>query len=93
MKNRYEALLVLNSQGKEDSVHNIVDRLESEFKKEGAEIEQVIRKCTASITSGCARRTKKRSGRKSRRKSWRVLNKSDRPGAWPVLIKSFSSEI
>jgi len=41
MKNRYEALLVLNAQGKEDSVHDIVDRLESEFKKEGAEIEQV----------------------------------------------------
>src|SRR5216110_3015499 len=41
MKNRYEALLVLNSQGKEDSVHDIVDRLESELKKEGAEIEQV----------------------------------------------------
>jgi len=41
MKNRYEALLVLNSQGKEDSVHGIVDRLEAEFKKEGAEIEQV----------------------------------------------------
>ena len=41
MKNRYEALLVLNSQGKEDSVHDIVDRLESEFQKEGAEIEQV----------------------------------------------------
>jgi small subunit ribosomal protein S6 len=41
MKNRYEALLVLNSQGKEESVHDIVDRLESEFKKEGAEIEQV----------------------------------------------------
>jgi small subunit ribosomal protein S6 len=41
MKNRYEALLVLNSQGKEDSVHDIVDRLESEFKREGAEIEQV----------------------------------------------------
>src|SRR6201997_4914651 len=41
MKNRYEALIVLNSQGKEDSVHDIVDRLESEFKKEGAEIEQV----------------------------------------------------
>ena len=33
MKNRYEALLVLNSQGKDDSVHDIVDRLESEFKK------------------------------------------------------------
>jgi small subunit ribosomal protein S6 len=41
MKKRYEALLVLNAQGKEDSVHDIVDRLESEFKKEGAEIEQV----------------------------------------------------
>ena len=41
MKNRYEALLVVNAQGKEDSVHDIVDRLESEFKKEGVEIEQV----------------------------------------------------
>ncbi len=41
MKNRYEALLVLNTQGKEDTVKDIVDRLESEFKKEGAEIEQV----------------------------------------------------
>ena len=41
MKNRYEALLVLNTQGKEDSVKDIVDRLESEFQKEGAEIEQV----------------------------------------------------
>ena len=41
MKKRYEALLVLNAQGKEDSVHDIVDRLQSEFQKEGAEIEQV----------------------------------------------------
>ncbi|MDP9254122.1 MAG: 30S ribosomal protein S6 [Verrucomicrobiota bacterium] len=41
MKNRYEALLVLNAQGKEDTVKEIVDRLESEFQKEGAEIEQV----------------------------------------------------
>jgi len=41
MKNRYEALIVLNTQGKEDSVKEIVDRLESEFQKEGAEIEQV----------------------------------------------------
>jgi len=41
MKKRYEALLVVNAQGKEDSVHDIVDRLESEFKKEGAEVEQV----------------------------------------------------
>jgi small subunit ribosomal protein S6 len=41
MKTRYEALLVVNAQGKEESVHDIVDRLESEFQKEGAEIEQV----------------------------------------------------
>jgi small subunit ribosomal protein S6 len=41
MKNRYEALLVLNTQGKEDTVKDIVDRLESEFQKEGADIEQV----------------------------------------------------
>ena len=41
MKNRYEALLVLNAQGKEDSVKDIIDRLESEFQKEGAKVEQV----------------------------------------------------
>jgi small subunit ribosomal protein S6 len=41
MKNRYEALLVLNAEGKEDAIKDIVDRLESEFQKEGAEIEQV----------------------------------------------------
>src|SRR5438067_5172343 len=41
MKNRYEALIVLNTQGREDAVKDIVDRLESEFKKEGVEIEQV----------------------------------------------------
>jgi small subunit ribosomal protein S6 len=41
MKNRYEALLVLKTQGKEDTVKEIVDRLESDFQKEGAEIEQV----------------------------------------------------
>jgi small subunit ribosomal protein S6 len=41
MKNRYEALIVLNTQGKEESAHDIVERLEAEFKKEGAEIEQV----------------------------------------------------
>ena len=41
MKNRYEALIVLNTQGNEDTVKEIVDRLEGEFKKEGAEIEQV----------------------------------------------------
>ncbi|HSH38964.1 MAG TPA: 30S ribosomal protein S6 [Chthoniobacterales bacterium] len=41
MKNRYEALLVLNAQGKEDSIKDIVDRLEGEFQKEGADVEQV----------------------------------------------------
>jgi small subunit ribosomal protein S6 len=41
MKNRYEALLVLNSQGREDTLKEIIDRLESEFQKEGARIEQV----------------------------------------------------
>jgi small subunit ribosomal protein S6 len=41
MKNRYEALLVLNTEGREDTVKDVVDRLESEFQKEGAEIEQV----------------------------------------------------
>ena len=41
MKNRYEALLVLNTSGKEDTVKDVVDRLESEFQKEGAQIEQV----------------------------------------------------
>jgi small subunit ribosomal protein S6 len=41
MKKRYEALIVLNTQGKDDTVKEIVDRLESEFQKEGAEIEQV----------------------------------------------------
>lgn len=41
MRNRYEALLVLNPQGKEDAVKDIVERLESDFEKEGAQIEQV----------------------------------------------------
>src|SRR5690349_6753384 len=41
MKNRYEALIVLNTQGREDTVKDVVDRLESEFQKEGAKIEQV----------------------------------------------------
>lgn len=41
MMNRYEALLVLNAQAKDDTVKEIVDRLEGEFEKEGAKIEQV----------------------------------------------------
>lgn len=39
--NRYEALLVLNTEGKDDTVKDVVDRLESEFEKEGAKVEQV----------------------------------------------------
>jgi len=41
MNRRYEALLVLKTQGKEDTVREVIDRLESEFQKEGAQIEQV----------------------------------------------------
>jgi small subunit ribosomal protein S6 len=41
MKNRYEALLILDTQGRDDSLKDIVDRLEAEFQKEGAEIELV----------------------------------------------------
>ena len=41
MKHRYEALFVLNTQGREDTVKEIIDRLESEFQQEGAQIEQV----------------------------------------------------
>ena len=43
MKNKYEALLVLNTKGNEEGANKIIDRLEGEFKKEGAEIEQVQR--------------------------------------------------
>ena len=41
MKHHYEALLVLNTRGKEDTVKEVIDRLESEFQREGAQIEQV----------------------------------------------------
>ena len=40
-KNRYEGLLVLNVKGSEDSAKDVIERLEGEFKKEGATIEQV----------------------------------------------------
>ncbi|MEA3187881.1 MAG: small subunit ribosomal protein [Chthoniobacter sp.] len=41
MKNRYEGLLVLNTQGSEESAKEIIERLEGDFKKEGAKVEQV----------------------------------------------------
>ena len=43
MKKRYEVLLALNTGGKEETVKDIVDRLEKTFKTEGAEIEQIQR--------------------------------------------------
>jgi len=41
MKNRYEALLVLDTKGKEEGSKEIIERLEGEFKKDHAKIEQV----------------------------------------------------
>ena len=43
MKHKYEALLVLNTKGNEEGANKIIDRIEGEFRKEGAEIEQVQR--------------------------------------------------
>ena len=43
MKNRYEALLILNIKGKEESAKDIIERLEKAFAAEGAKIEQVQR--------------------------------------------------
>jgi small subunit ribosomal protein S6 len=43
MKNRYEALLVLNTKGKEDSAKEIIERIEKLLAKEGATVEQVQR--------------------------------------------------
>jgi small subunit ribosomal protein S6 len=41
MKHRYECLLAVDTRGQEDSVKEITERLESEFTKEGAAVEQV----------------------------------------------------
>ena len=41
MRNRYEALLVLNTEGRDEGVKEIVERLESDFEREGAKVEQV----------------------------------------------------
>ncbi|HYR57195.1 MAG TPA: 30S ribosomal protein S6 [Chthoniobacteraceae bacterium] len=41
MKKRYEALLVLNIKGSEESAKEVIERIEGEFKKEGARVEQV----------------------------------------------------
>ena len=41
MNHRYEALLILNLRGKEDSAQKVIERLEKEIKAEGAEVESV----------------------------------------------------
>jgi small subunit ribosomal protein S6 len=41
MKNRYEGLLVLNVKGNEEGAKEMIERLEKDFSKEGAEMEQV----------------------------------------------------
>lgn len=41
MKHRYECLMALDTRAREDSVKEILERLESEFASEGAEVEQV----------------------------------------------------
>ena len=43
MKKRYEALLALSTRGKEESVKEIIERLEKTIAAEGATIEQVQR--------------------------------------------------
>jgi small subunit ribosomal protein S6 len=41
--NRYEALLILNSDATDDKIQDIIERLEKDFAKDGAKIEQVQR--------------------------------------------------
>ena len=41
--NRYEALLALNTRGKEETIKDTIERLENVLKAEGASVEQVQR--------------------------------------------------
>jgi small subunit ribosomal protein S6 len=43
MRKRYETLLALSTRGKEESVKEIIERLEKTFEAEGAVVEQVQR--------------------------------------------------
>jgi small subunit ribosomal protein S6 len=43
MKQRYEALLILNTKGREEGAKETIDRLEKLFAKEGATVEQIQR--------------------------------------------------
>jgi len=40
-KNRYEGLLILNVKGNDEGAKELIERLEGEFKKDGATVEQV----------------------------------------------------
>ena len=40
-RKRYEGLIVLNVKGNEEGAKDVIERLEGEFKKDGATIEQV----------------------------------------------------
>lgn len=41
MSNRYEGLLVLNVKGNEEGAKEVIERLEGDFKKDGARVESV----------------------------------------------------
>jgi small subunit ribosomal protein S6 len=43
MKKRYEALLALNTRGKDESAKEIIERLEKEFAADGITVEQTQR--------------------------------------------------
>jgi small subunit ribosomal protein S6 len=43
MTNRYEALLILNVKGSDEGAKEIIEKLEGEFRKDGAAIEQIQR--------------------------------------------------
>jgi small subunit ribosomal protein S6 len=43
MKNRYEGLLILNVKGTDEGAKELIERLEKDFTKEGAQVEQVQR--------------------------------------------------
>jgi ribosomal protein S6 len=43
MKNRYEGLFILNVKGSEETAKDMVERIEKDFAKEGAQVETVQR--------------------------------------------------
>ncbi len=41
MRNRYEALLILDTAGKDESIQELIDKVEKDFSAEGANVEQI----------------------------------------------------